>query len=157
MTANALEEEEIDSETLEAIEIVKQSGWLDESTSTQPNMQPTFDATHPIPGINQWKKDIRQQNRDKLDGVEPEENNDEDLLFNPTNLTVQDDRDVGFTTDVSDDIDLDEIAAEIIDEFHLNRKQKYAFEIAIKNVIKRERKRGNTTIHRLYWWTRRYR
>ena len=61
------------------------------------------------------------------------------MLLNPTQLTVQDDRDVGFTTDVCDDIDLDEIAAEIIDRFSLNRKQRYAFEIAIKNVIKRER------------------
>ena len=138
-TVNGLPEEEIDSVTLEAVEIVKLSGWLDESTSTQPDPKPTFDATHPIPGINQWKKDIRQQNRDILNGVEPEEDNDEDLLFNSTQLPVQDDRDVGFTTDVADDIDLDDIAAEIITRFSLNRKQKYAFEMAIKNVIKRER------------------
>ena len=55
---NVLREVEIDSQTLEAVDIVKQTGWLDESTSTQSNMLPTFDPIHPVPSINQWKKDI---------------------------------------------------------------------------------------------------
>ena len=137
---NVLQQVEIDSQTTQAVDIVKEAGWLEESTSAQPIMHPTFDATHSIPNLNKWKKDIKEQNRNKLDNVEPEENDDEDLLFNPTQLTAQDDREVGLTTDVADDIDLDDIAAEIILRFSLNRKQKYAFEMAIKNVIKRERK-----------------
>ena len=143
--ANVLKEVEVDVQTLQAVEIVKQTGWLEESTGTQPVLQPTFDASRPIPSMSHWKKDIRKQNKDRRDNVDPDENNmdednTEDLLFNPIQATVQDDRDVGFTTDVCDDIDLDEIAAEIIRRYSLNRKQRYAFELAIKNVIKRERK-----------------
>ena len=141
---NVLKEVEIDAQTIQAVDIVKQTGWLEESTSAQPNMQPTFDATHPIPSNNSWKKDIRAQNKNILDNVDPNENdtvdNDEDLLFNPPQSTIEDDRDVGFTTDACDDIDLDQIAADIIRRYSLNRKQRYAFEKAIKNVIKRERK-----------------
>ena len=61
------------------------------------------------------------------------------MVLNPTQSAIQDDRDVGFSIDACDDIDLDEIATEIILRFSLNSKQRYAFEIAIKNVIKRER------------------
>ena len=136
---NILKEMEIDSQTLEAVNIVKQTGWLDESTSTQQNMQPTYDSSCALPKISQWKRDIRQQNKDILDDIDSEENDTEDLLPNSIQSAAQDDRNVGFTTDTCDDIDLDEIAAEIIRRFSLNRKQKYAFEIAIKNVIKRER------------------
>ena len=74
-----------------------------------------------------------------MDGVDDSEET-EDIQSIPTLSNADDERDVGFTTDVSDDVDLDEIAADIIRRFSLNKKQKYAFEIAIKNVIKRERK-----------------
>ena len=136
---NVLKEVEIDSQTLQAVEIIKQTGLLEESGPTQPVLQPTFDATRHIPGINQWKKDIRNQNKDILDNIDPYEDVLEDLVLNPTESTVHDDRDVGYDTDVCDDMDLDEIAAEIISRYSLNRKQRYAFEIATKNVIKRER------------------
>ena len=135
---NALKEVELDSQTNQAVDIVKQTGWLDESTSTQPIIQPTFDPSCPLPNFNQWKKDIRNQNRNKLDDVDTNEDDVEDMLLNPTQ-TVAEDRDVGFTTDVCNDMDLDEIALQIILRYSLNRKQRYAFEIAIKNVIKRER------------------
>ena len=136
---NMLKEVEIDSQTLEAVDIIKQTGWLEESTSTQPSMQPIFDARHPLPTIKQWKRDIKKQNKDMRDNIDPNEYDEEDLILNPTLSPVQENIDVGLSMDACDDIDLDEIAAEIIQRYSLNRKQRYAFEISIKNVIKRER------------------
>ena len=130
---NMLKEVEIDSQTLEAVDIIKHTGWLEESTSTQPTMQPIFDARRPLPTINQWKRDINKQNKDMRDNIDPNENDEEDLILNPTLSPVRENIDVGLSMDACDDIDLDEIAAEIIQRYSLNRKQRYAFEISIKN------------------------
>ena len=50
----------------------------------------------------------RNQNKDILDNIDPNEDVLEDLVLNPTESTVHDDRDVGYNTDVCDDMDLDD-------------------------------------------------
>ena len=137
--ASVLQEVEIDSQTQQAVDIVKQTGWLEESTSTPLVMDPVFESGHSLPRIDQWKRDIKKQNKDILDNIDPTEDDDEDLLFNPTQATVEDDNEVGLSINACDDIDLDDISENIIQRYSLNRKQKYAFEKAIKNVIKRQR------------------
>ena len=85
------------------------------------------------------EKDIQKQNLDRRDNIDPNESDDEDQNLNPTLSPIDENIDVGLDVDPCDDIDLDEIALEIIQRYSLNRKQRYAFELAIKNVIKRER------------------
>ena len=58
--SSILQEVEIDTQTQQAVDIVKQTGWLEESTSTQLIMEPAFESSHSLPRINQWKKDIKK-------------------------------------------------------------------------------------------------
>ena len=137
-----MKETDIDSQTTEALDIIKNTGWLDESISNQQNIQPVFDNSCPLPPSSRWKTDIKKQNRDKLDDVEPNDECEvEEQLLTPRESTeIQNDCDVAFSIEACDDIDLDEIASDIIRKYSLNKKQKVAFHSAIKNVIKRERK-----------------
>ena len=138
-----LNETDIDSQTTEALDIIKNTGWLDESTSNMQNTQPVVDNTGLLPQSTTWDKEIKKQNQDKLDNVEADDRDDEveERVFTPTECTdTEDDCDVAFSIEPCDDIDFDEIAAGIIRKYSLNTKQKVAFQTAITNVIKRERK-----------------
>ena len=138
-----LKELELDSQTTDALDIIKTTGWLEESTSNIQSTQPLVDNRQPLPQSRGWEKEIKKQNQDKLDNVESDDRDDEvqERVFTPTEFTdTEDDGDVTFSIEPCDDIDFDQIAAGIIRKYSLNRKQKVAFETAISNVIKRERK-----------------
>ena len=135
-------ETEIDLNTTEALDIIKNTGWLEESTSNVQTSQPAVQNNYPLRISSRWKRNINKQNRDKLNNelTEQDDEVDQPGVFPIEYTDIQeDDIDVGFSVEASDDVDYDEIAARIIDRFSLNKKQKVAFELAIRNVVKRER------------------
>ena len=147
--AAQLTEEELDELTMNALNIIQRTGWLEESSLNIPPVQHSV-GHRQTSHIDNWKKDILQQNRQKLDNESEDENEAEDMqidgptFIEPTNQT--NDIDVGFTVDTSDDLDYDEIASTIMQRYSLNMKQKVAFKNGIKNVIKRARQEETTQI-----------
>ena len=133
--------DDIDPQTTEALDIIRNTGWLEESTTNIPRTHSTFDP-NVLPPSNKWKKDIAKQNQDKLNNNESDDDDeleDDDMHQREFNDEALDTPDVGLTVEPIDDLDYDEIAANIIQRYSLNRKQKVAFETSIKNVIKRKR------------------
>ena len=65
-----LNETDIDTQTTDALDIIKNSGWLEESTSIQQSIQPVFENSSLLPGINTWTQDIKKQNKDKRNNIE---------------------------------------------------------------------------------------
>ena len=128
--------------TTEALDIIRNStDWLQESTSEQPTMLPAFISDNQLPPARVWKNEIKKQNADKRNNEDTIEDQVEQRIPSVGQLmTTFNDQDVAFTVQPSDEKDLDEIADDIITEYSLNRKQKFAFKLAIRNVIKRERK-----------------
>ena len=145
MDPDAIEvnDDEIDAQTTEAIDIIRNTGWLEESTRNIPSMQ-TSATDNILPPSRRWEKDIKKQNQERLDNDESDDDDNDDTVQDdlPTREYddgVQDAPDVGLTVEPIDDIDYDVIAADIIQRYSLNRKQKVAFETSIRNVIKRKR------------------
>ena len=136
------EQDDVHEKTTEALDIIRNStNWLQESTSNQLNMRPVFDSDNPLPPAKVWKKAIMKQNMDKRNNEDTVEDTLEQHI--PTVgqvMTARNEPEVTFTVQPSDEKDLDGIANDIIIEYSLNKKQKYAFKLAISNVIKRERK-----------------
>ena len=134
-------EKDLDSQTIKALDIIKSTTWLDESISNQQTVQ--LDDRRPLIRTDIWQNEMKKQNEDILNNVETDECEIEQHIPTPDELMSRqnDDLDVGFSVESSDDYDLDLIAGVIADvQFKLNKKQKVAFNKAISNVIKRERK-----------------
>ena len=132
----------LDSETNDALDIIKNTPWLDESISNhQTDVSDFLPVFH---NTCQWKDDIKKQNQDKVNDVGPEES--EIQGESPTQFTAtheDNDVDVDFSTERCTDTQpdsIEKIRDDTILEFNLNKKQKKAFELAIDNVIKRHKK-----------------
>ena len=138
----------LDSRTTEALQIIRNTPWLDESISNhriEGRGQPLFDrgSVSLLPPSETWKADIEKQNKDKLDNTDVCESEIED---NPslTQFSVLDgneNADVDFTiaaVDVEQEHErIKRIGEEIVSEKTLNKKQEKGFEIATNNIIKR--------------------
>ena len=133
-------EDDLHEKTTQALDIIKTStNWLQESTSNQPTMQPVFND-NPLPPPRVWKKDIEKQNIERRNNDDTSDDEVEQHIPTPEQLMrTRDNQDVTFSVEPSDEKDLDQIADDIITEYSLNKKQKFAFKLAISNVIKRER------------------
>jgi hypothetical protein len=103
-------------------------------------MQPVFNTETPLPPARVWKNDIKKQKADKRNNEDSVENEVEQNIPTLAQLmTTGNNQDVLLSVEPSDEKDLDEIADDIIMEFSLNKKQKFAFKLLISNVIIRER------------------
>ena len=134
-------EKDLHAQTTSALDIIKSTGWLEESTSNHQTIQPISQNQRPLRINKQWEKDIEKQNEDRLNNEEQNECESDQQLPTPSeSVHIADNCDVAFSIKPRDDRNLDQIACDIIKEYSLNKKQKVAFELAISNVIKRERK-----------------
>ena len=134
----------------EALDIIKNTPWLNESISNRRNvqsMQPEFQNSSRPPVINNWEEDLKKQNQDIVDNVKP----DECRIQSETQfIATFDDNavDIDFSTErcspiIQEETDpIEKIKYDTIRQFELNRKQKKAFEMAIENVIKRYEKQA---------------
>ena len=97
------------------------------------------------PDKNLMENDIKKQNEDKVNCNDDENELESEQAIPSATMNTPDtnDNEVSFTAEPCDDKDLDEIANDISEQYSLNKKQKVAFDLAINNVIKRER--GETT------------
>ena len=134
-------EDDMHEKTTEALDIIRNSTtWLQESISNQSVMLPVYNTENPLPPSKVWKDSILKQNLERRNNKDTTEEEDEQHI--PTAeqlLRTRNNQDVTFSVEPSDEKDLDEIADDIIIEYSLNKKQEFAFKLAISNVIKRER------------------
>ena len=134
-------EKDLHDQTTSALDIIKSTGWLEESVSNHQTIQPISENGRPLRLNKQWEKEIEKQNEDRLNNEEQNECETDQRLPTPSeSVPIADNCDVEFTIEPRDDKNLDQIACDVINEYSLNKKQKVAFELAISNVIKRERK-----------------
>ena len=136
-----------DSQTTEALDVIKNTPWLDESVTNhkiRQNIQPVLGTSSRLPLVEMWTGDMDRQNQDILNNVEPDEveipnpllsqtefttttNNDVELSYEPCNDSTQD----------GQDFFIGNIVDSTIRKYNLNKKQTVAFKSAIENVIKR--------------------
>jgi hypothetical protein len=138
-------QKDLHDQTTSALDIIKSTTtWLQESTSNQQSTYPTVVNRNISRPDRQLEKDILRQNEDKVN-CDNENVLEIDEVIPPATMTVPNthDNNVTFSTELCNDKDLEEIADDISEQFSLNKKQKVAFNLAISNVIKRER--GETT------------
>merc|ERR1711989_115399 len=82
-----LKEDDLHEKTTEALDIIRNStNWLQESTSTQPTMQPVFNTETPLPPARVWKNEIKKQNADKRTNEDEVENEVEQNIPTLTQL-----------------------------------------------------------------------
>ena len=107
-------------------------------------MEPVLENSSQLPSLATWKDDMGKQNQDKLNDVPDECEISEEPLPSPLQFTsIDGDNDVEFSVEPISNEDHDsvqQIVDDTIQKYKLNEKQKSAFNIAIKNVIKRHNK-----------------
>ena len=137
----------LDPQTTEALEVIQNTSWLDESVSShqsRPSVELLFDQEFDRfqQSVN-WKNDMEKQNQDKVDNPEADQSDNEE---EPSGIEIpavngNDDADVDFSmepVDVEQEYDsIIGLRDDIIRERTLNKKQQIAFEVATANVIKR--------------------
>ena len=133
-------------QTTSALDVIKDTGWLEQSTSNQQTANPIPVNDNLLrPDKNLIENEIKKQNEDKVNCNDDENELESEQAIPSATMNTPDtnDNEVSFTAEPCDDKDLDEIANDISELYSLNKKQKVAFDLAISNVIKRER--GETT------------
>ena len=141
-----LDEDEIDPLTTEALDVIQTTPWLEESVTDhqrQHNINSVFQEPHILPPLDTWKLDLNQQNLDKLNQVEPNENDNVDYSSSPnlaTNNQTEVEMSLQDNSNTDDAIDsIDDVVTNVMTQYSLNKKQKVAFKMAIQNVIKRHK------------------
>ena len=129
---------DVDEQTIEALEIIKRTSWLNESRSHHPtgqNMQPIIEHTS---RSTVWTNETQRQNDDLLNNDESDEseiqqepvlNPAQPMEINDNNITIEQ-----HDTQTDND-DIQEIVDDTICKYSLNKKQRVAFEMSIANVI----------------------
>ena len=137
----------LDPETTEALDVIRNTRWLDESISNHRNrqsMQPLFEPNSRLPRYEIWKGDMDKQNKDKQDNNGLDEGYESEIHDEPpaTDIAATNDNtdlDINFTLEsVEQEVDRVRILRdEIINERTLNKKQKESFLMITDNIIKR--------------------
>ena len=136
----------IDIQTTEALDIIKSTPWLNQSScnhKAKQNMQPIIEHSS---RSSFWTDEMKKQNEDILNDDESAEcENQQEPVFNPTpSIATHDDNDIDISIErvgIQDDSDrVQEIVDDTIRKYSLNKKQQKAFEMSIQNVIKRHKK-----------------
>ena len=138
----------LDSQTTQALEIIKSTPWLDESISnyqSDGNTHPLFDSNSVslLPSAETWKADLEKQNQDKKDNPDEEEyeTDDDTTITEMATIDQNDDADIDFSTAIinveQEQERIQRLRDDVISESTLNRKQQKAFEISTENIIKR--------------------
>ena len=138
-------QKDLHDKTKSALKVIKErTGWLEENMSNQQSANPINDNLL-RPDKNLMENDIKKQNEDKVNGNDDENDLESEQAIPSATMNTPDtnDNDVTLSTETCEDKDLEEIADDISEKYSLNKKQKVAFDLAIHNVIKRER--GETT------------
>ena len=126
-----------------ALDVIQKTHWLEESTrdhQLRVSANSTFEP-HLLPDYDIWKMDMDQQNLDKINNAEPDETEGTNEPSSPLMASnVENDIEISVQqSTVDNDQSIEEIAANVIEEYSLNRKQRVAFNMAIKNVVKRHK------------------
>ena len=139
--SNDVDDTGLDSLATDALDIIRNTTWLDESVSnhqTMPTVQLSFDNDSLFP---QWETDMEKQNEDKVNNLESDQNENDEEPSQSEFVTVNgnDDADVDFSmASVEQEYDcLIRLRDEIMKEKTLNKKQQKAYEMATDNVINR--------------------
>jgi len=140
----------IDTLTSQALDIIKSSGCMDRSQEIHHSFNGT--KSHQIPSTffqqRKWQMDIQSQGDQILQSMLRSSDTIEPLLTNtnteneafPFSTSRPEHDGIYCVTELTDELDIDNISSGIISRFSLNQKQKIAFELAVQNVIKREKK-----------------
>ena len=127
LDSTQLKEKDLDPQTTAALDVIKSTGWLQESVANRPNITPTFDTSTRLPSTpNLWTAEVEKQKENKMNQMNTDQNEIVQHIPTPGELMSRQnyESDVTFTVEPSDERNLDQIADDIIDEFTLNRKQK---------------------------------
>ena len=136
--------------TSQALDIIKSSGCLDRSQEIRYPFNGT--KSHQIPSTffqqRKWQMDILSQGDEILQSMFRSSDTIEPLLTNtnteneafPFSTGRPEHDGIHCVTELADELDIDNISSGIISRFSLNKKQKIAYELAVQNVIKREKK-----------------
>ena len=140
----------LDSLTVEALDVIRNTPWLDESVSNhkpRQYMQPVLETSSRLPLVEIWTDDMERQNHDIVNNVEPEEPEiSEDPLLCQTEFPTGDNTDIEpsyeqYNDNVQDNQDslIEDIIDNTIRKYSLNKKQTVAFKSAIGNDIREKR------------------
>ena len=139
-------DEDIDPRTIEALDVIEKTHWLEESIrnhQSQQSVQSELENIDLLPAFNIWKMDLNQQNLDKVNNIERD---DSELTQEPTSpllATYDENVEVSVQESAVDTTNtiqsIEDVIVDVITEYNLNKKQKVAFEMAVKNVVKNYR------------------
>ena len=136
----------IDLQTTEALDIIKSTPWLNESSCYHEAKQTMQTVIEHSSRSSCWTDQMKKQNDDILNNDESAEfENQQEPVSNLTpSITIHDDEDIDISierVDTQNDCDrIQVIVDDTIRKYSLNKKQRKAFELSIENVIKRYKK-----------------
>jgi len=118
-STHQLLEKDIDLMTSQALDIIKSSGWLNESN----NSQSILSDNHFCSSASQqllWKKDIKTQGEKILENMYTNENEEvENQIISGRSLSVQEDNSIEFSAEIYEEKNLDIIITNIVTKFSL--------------------------------------